>query len=96
METKIALIFVILLILGAVGINKIIQDSNANSTQNNQINTGNSQLNNQINQQTTPNSPSINGPDSGAPSGGINNGRVDSSGDAINSTPNSGSNLEYK
>ncbi|MBI4813304.1 MAG: hypothetical protein HY802_02920 [Methanobacterium sp.] len=91
METKIALIFVILLILGAVGINKIIQDSNANTTQNNQVDTGINQVNTQINQQNTPNSPSAYDQNNNTSSGG-NSGKIDSSG----STSSSGSKYEYK
>jgi|GEM_PF-6771022 len=92
METKIALIFVILLILGAVGINKIIQDSNANTTQNNQVDTGINQVNTQINQQNTPYSPSTYDPNNNTSSGGSSSGKIDSSG----STSSSGSKYEYK
>ncbi len=53
MEQKIALMFMILLILGAVGINKIIQDSNTNTTQNNQQNTEASPQSTTANPQTS-------------------------------------------
>lgn len=96
MGKKIALMFVILLILGAVGVNKIFQDSNANTTQNNQVSTGISQGNTQINQQNTPNSPSSTNPNNSTSSGGSSSGKIDSSDNSSGSTSSSGSKYEYK
>jgi len=51
MDKKIVLMFIFLLIMGAVGVNKIIQDSNVNTTQDNQQNTPIGHQNTGINQQ---------------------------------------------
>ncbi len=67
MDKKIALMFILLLILGAVGINKIIQDSNTNNVQNNQQNTQISQQNSQsANQYPTESSNTTNNNNNGA------------------------------
>jgi len=52
MDKKIVLMFIFLIILGAVGVNKIIQDSNVNTTENSQQNALIGHQNAGINQQS--------------------------------------------